>query len=73
MRSIQLFGIETTHWQVLPVDAPDFEEAALRACARIIARDARIGKVPKRRTISRARAEKFIKRPKARSPKKSRK
>ena len=51
MRSIQLFGIETTHWQVLPVDAPDFEEAALRACARIIARDPRIGKVPKRRTV----------------------
>jgi hypothetical protein len=49
MRSIELFGQETTHWQVLPVDAPDFEEAALRACRLIIARDARIGKVPKRR------------------------
>jgi hypothetical protein len=50
MRSIQLFGRETTHWQVLPVDAPDFEKAALHACALIIARDARIGKIPKTRT-----------------------
>ncbi len=49
MRSIQLFGLETTHWQVLAVDTPDFEQAALRACALIIARDRRIGKVPKRR------------------------
>ena len=49
MRSIQLFGREVTHWQVLPADAPDFERAALRACALIVAGDARIGKVPKRR------------------------
>jgi len=34
---------------VLPADAPDFERAALRACALIVAGDARIGKVPKRR------------------------
>ena len=32
MRSIQVFGKEVTGWQVLPADAPDFEEAALRAC-----------------------------------------
>jgi hypothetical protein len=31
------------------VDAPDFEEAALRACELIVARDLRIGKVPKSR------------------------
>jgi hypothetical protein len=49
MRSIQLFGRKVTHWQVLPADAPDFEEAALRACALIRAGDPRIGKVPKRR------------------------
>jgi hypothetical protein len=30
MRSIQIFGRKVTGWQVLPVDAPDFEEAALR-------------------------------------------
>ena len=30
MRSIQVFGKEVTGWQVLPADAPDFEEAVLR-------------------------------------------
>ncbi len=32
MRSIQLFGKGITGWQVLPADAADFEQAALRAC-----------------------------------------
>lgn len=49
MRSIRLFGRETTHWQVLPADAPDFEDMALRACELVRARDPRIGKIPKRR------------------------
>ena len=49
MRSIQVFGKEVTGWQVLPADAPDFEEAALRACELVLARDPRIGKVPKSR------------------------
>jgi hypothetical protein len=66
MRSIQLFGRQTTHWQVLPVDAPDFEKAALHACALIIARDPRIGKIPKRRLALKARAKKSTKRPAAR-------
>jgi hypothetical protein len=48
MRSIRLFGTKESAWQVLPVDAPDFEEAALRACELIVARDPRIGKVPKK-------------------------
>jgi hypothetical protein len=53
MRSIGVFGRDVTHWQILPADAPDFEEAALRACELIAARDPRIGKVPKsRRTKS---------------------
>lgn len=46
MRSIQVLGKPTTGWQVLPADAPDFEEAALRACDLILAGDPRIGKVP---------------------------
>lgn len=46
MRSIGVFGKAVTGWQVLPADAPDFEEAALRACELIVARDPRIGKVP---------------------------
>jgi hypothetical protein len=49
MRSIQLLGKGVTGWQVLPADAPDFEQAALQACERIVARDPRIGKVPKSR------------------------
>ena len=31
MRSIQVLGKKVTGWQVLPTDAEDFEEAALRA------------------------------------------
>jgi hypothetical protein len=49
MRSIGLFGRDVTHWQLLPADAPDFEESALRACELIVAGDPRIGKVPKPR------------------------
>src|SRR5579859_4731808 len=52
MRSIKVLGKPVTGWQVLPADASDFEEAALRACDRILARDPRIGKVPKLRRIS---------------------
>jgi hypothetical protein len=51
MRSVQLFvqrfGKKETDWQVLPADAEDFEQAALRACELILAKDPRIGKVPK--------------------------
>lgn len=45
MRSIQVLGKEVTGWQVLPADSADFEEAALRACELIAAKDSRIGKV----------------------------
>src|ERR1022692_2050836 len=55
MRSIQVFQKDVTAWQVLPVDAPDFEEAALRACDLIVARDPRIGKVPGARRASGAK------------------
>jgi len=50
MRSIQVLGKLVTGWQVLPVDAPDFESAALRACELVLAGDARIGKIPGART-----------------------
>ena len=46
MRSIKLLGKKVSGWQVLPVDAPDFEEAARLACELILAGDPRIGKVP---------------------------
>ena len=53
MRSIGVFGKEITGWQVLPADAPDFEQAALRACELVLANDPRIGKVPKPRRLPR--------------------
>jgi len=46
MRSIQVLGKPVTGWQVLPVDAPDFESSALRACELVLAGDPRIGKIP---------------------------
>jgi hypothetical protein len=46
LRSIGALGKGITGWQVLPADAADFEEAAMRACELIIARDPRIGKIP---------------------------
>ena len=46
MRSIRVLGKKITGWQVLPLDAPDFEQAALRACELVLARDPRLGKIP---------------------------
>jgi hypothetical protein len=65
MRSIQLLGKEVTGWQVLPADAQDFEEAALRACELVLAGDPRIGKVPGARRASRSGAKKAAKSKKA--------
>lgn len=70
MRSIEVLGKKVTGWQVLPVDAPDFEEAALRACELIVCGDPRIGKVPGARRPSRGgdeRKRKARKRTQARS------
>ena len=53
MRSIRVLGKEPTGWQVLPADDPDFEETAMRMCRLVLARDPRIGKVPKSRSIRR--------------------
>jgi hypothetical protein len=57
MRSIQLLGREVTHWQVLPTDAPDFEESALRAADLVLAKDPRIGKIPNSRRARPKQAE----------------
>ncbi len=56
MRSIQVLGNQVTGWQVLPAEAADFEEAALRACELIVERDPRIGKVPGARKRGKGRA-----------------
>jgi len=57
LRSITMFGVGETGWQMLPVDAEDFEETVLLACALVRAGDPRIGKVPrpKRRAGRKAR------------------
>jgi hypothetical protein len=65
MRSIQVFGKKVTGWQVLPVDASDFEVAALRACELIVARDPRIGKAPRARRASGSGAKQTAKAPKS--------
>jgi hypothetical protein len=52
MRSIEVLGKKVTGWQVLPADAADFEEAALRAAELIVAKDSRIGKLPTPRRVS---------------------
>ncbi|MGA2922979.1 MAG: hypothetical protein ABSE28_17880 [Candidatus Sulfotelmatobacter sp.] len=62
MRSIGLLGKKVTGWQVLPVDAPDFEEAALHACDLVLAGDPRIGKVPASRRASKAMSRKAVSR-----------
>src|SRR5215468_10724175 len=56
MRSIQVLGQRVTGWQDLPVDAPDFESSALRACELVLAGDPRIGKVPGARTSTHSKA-----------------
>src|SRR5262245_3805283 len=42
LRSIGALGPRETGWQVLPVDAPDFEESVQRACALVREGDPRI-------------------------------
>jgi hypothetical protein len=68
MRSIQLLGKNVTGWQVLPVDAQDFEEAALHACDLVLADDPRIGKVPASRRTSKPAAKKGAKSSKRTKP-----
>ena len=58
MRSVEFFGEPVSNWQILPVDAPDFEESALRACELVIAGDPRIGRVPKKKKRSSKRNSK---------------
>ena len=52
MRSIQVLGYGETNWQILPVDADDFEESAIKVCSLILKNDPRIGNVPKARKKS---------------------
>jgi hypothetical protein len=49
IRSIKIFGVENSGWQVLPQQADDFEESAMKLCDLIISMDVRIGKIPKKK------------------------
>src|SRR5208337_3005157 len=61
MRSIKVLGKKVTGWQVLPADAEDFEEAALRACELVLAGDPRIGKIPGARQPAKSKAKRAAK------------
>ena len=52
MRSLSGFGSGPTDWQVLPADSLSFEEEVLLACGLILEGDPRIGKTPKRKSVS---------------------
>jgi len=68
MRSISVLGKKVTGWQVLPADAADFEETALRACELVAAQDPRIGKVPGARRVAKAGREEKSRAGKAKRP-----
>ena len=48
MRSISVFGGDSSSWQNLPASANDFEEAVLFVCELILKGDPRIGKETKK-------------------------
>lgn len=50
MGSIALLGKDVRAWQVLPAECDDFEEAVMRLCDLVLARDPRIGTVPTAKT-----------------------
>ena len=49
MRSIYILsdGKAETEWQMLPLDADDFESSVMQACEFILRGDERIGRIPK--------------------------
>ena len=42
-------GKKETNWQMIPMEADDFEESVINACEFILAGDERIGRIPKPR------------------------
>jgi len=49
LRPIQLLGGVISHWLLIPSDSPNFESEALHACDLLLARDPRLGRIPKSR------------------------
>jgi hypothetical protein len=52
MRSVYLIseGKSETNWQMIPLDADDFESSVTLACELILQGDERIGTIPKRKS-----------------------
>lgn len=63
MRSVYLLsdGKAETEWQMLPLDADDFETSAIKACELILRGDERIGRIPKPRKKKRVGSRKGAK------------
>ena len=56
MRSIYVLGGGSeTNWQIIPEQAEDFEESALRLCELVKKGDLRIGNIPKKKKPSSGR------------------
>jgi hypothetical protein len=52
LRSISPFGrVKETEWQILPLDADDFEASVMKACDLIKHHDQRIGRIPVPRKV----------------------
>ena len=47
LRGINVLGGKNSNWQIIPVEADDFEESVFKACALILKGDKRIGRIPK--------------------------
>ena len=54
LRTINLLGGKIGHWLLVPSDGPDFEAESLRVCDLLLARDPRLGRIPKSRQASSA-------------------
>jgi hypothetical protein len=50
LRPIELLHGKIKHWLLIPSDSPDFESQSLHLCDLLLARDPRIGRIPKSRT-----------------------
>jgi hypothetical protein len=49
LRGIEVLGAQSSGWRIVPADSASFEDEVLHVCELVLARDPRIGKVPKAR------------------------
>ena len=52
LRTVNLLAGKIGHWLLVPADGPDFETESLHVCELLLARDPRIGRIPKSRLSS---------------------